>query len=417
VIGEGHMSEKTTYLIVGAGLAGARAAEALRERDTSGRIVLVGDEPYLPYHRPHLSKKYLMGKRPLERVFFKPPEFYAERHIETLTGRTAIGLNPQAHEVTLNDGSVWRYDRLLLATGAEPRRLNIPGNDLAGIYYLRTIPDSDELRAAMAQSQQAAIIGGGFIGAEVASAFAQSGVHTTLLFREDLLLSYHVGPIVGRFLTDYFTQKGVTIRPGVNVDAFIGDDRLRGVRLASGEIIPADTAVVGAGVIPRIALAHQAGLAIEHNGVAVDEYLQSSDADIFAAGDMAAAWSPLYHRRMRIEHWDVARQQGRIAGLNMAGDRVPWSELPYFYSDLFDLDIQAYGDLFQWDDVIQRGPADPSARPALTVFYLYQNQLRGALVINPAEGQLEAIQALLKTVPTLSAADRARLADPTMPLR
>lgn len=412
------MNDNMTYVIIGAGLAGGRAAEAIRELDTEGRVVLVGSEPYLPYHRPHLSKKYLMGKRPLEKVFFKPAQFYEERRIDVLTERTAIALDPKAHQVTLDDGTTLRYDRLLLATGAEPRRFDAPGNDLPGIHYLRTIPDSDELRQAMARSKKAAIIGGGFIGAEVASAFAQNGVDTTMLLREDLLLRRAVGQVVGRFLTDYFTRQGVTIRTGVNVDAFIGgDEGLEGVRLTSGEVIPADTAVIGIGVAPRIALAQEARLGIENNGVAVNEYLQSSDPDIYAAGDIAAFWSPLYRRRMRIEHWDVARQQGRTAGLNMAGARQPWNELPYFYSDLFDLDLQAYGDLFQWDDVLQRGPADPSGHPALTVFYLYQNQLRGALVINPAEGQLEAVQALLKTVPTLSAADRARLADPAAPLQ
>jgi 3-phenylpropionate/trans-cinnamate dioxygenase ferredoxin reductase subunit len=418
-IGENDMSEQTTYVIIGAGLAGGRAAEAIRERDASGRIVLVGSEPFLPYHRPHLSKKYLMGKRPLEKVFFKPREFYDERKIEMLTGRTAVALAPQAHQVTLDDGTSLHYDRLLLATGAAPRQLDIAGGDLEGVHYLRTIPDSDALRAAMANSKKVAIVGGGFIGAEVASAFAQHNVETTMLLREDLLLRRAVGDVVARFLTDYFKQKGVDIRTDVNVDAFIGNSgqgRLEGVRLASGEVIPADTAAVGVGVAPRIALAQEAGLKVENNGVAVNEYLQSSDPDTYAAGDIAAFWSPLYHRRMRIEHWDVARQQGRTAGLNMAGANQPWDDLPYFYSDLFDLDIQAYGDLFEWDEALQRGPADPAGHPALTVFYLQKNQLRGALVINPAEGQLDAVQALLKPVPTLSEADRKRLSDPAQPL-
>jgi 3-phenylpropionate/trans-cinnamate dioxygenase ferredoxin reductase subunit len=411
------MSETTTYLIIGAGLAGGRAAEAIRERDAQGRIVLVGSEPFLPYHRPHLSKKYLMGKRPLEKVFFKPRGFYDERQIETLTGRTAVKLDPAAHRATFDDGRTLQYDRLLLATGAEPRRLNITGNDLPGIHYLRTLPDSDELREAMTSSNSAAIIGGGFIGAEVASAFAQSDVNTTMLLREDLLLRRAVGELVGRFLTNYFTNRGVAVRTEVNVDAFVGAERLEGVRLASGEVVRADTAAVGVGVTPRVALAQEAGLSIENNGVAVNEYLQSDDRDIYAAGDIAAFWSPLYRRRMRIEHWDVARQQGRTAGLNMAGTQEPWDDLPYFYSDLFDLDIQAYGDLFEWDEVLQRGPTDPSAHPALTVFYLQRDQLRGALVINPAEGQLDAVQALLKTVPTLSDADRARLTDVAVPLQ
>lgn len=409
------MGDPTTYVIIGAGLAGGRAAEAIRERDPQGRIVLVGSEPYLPYHRPHLSKKYLMGKRPLEKVFFKPREFYDENRIEVLTGRTAVALDPKAHRVTLADGAVLRYDRLLLATGSEPRHLNVVGSDLAGVHYLRTLPDSNRLRDAMMQAQRGVVVGGGFIGAEVASAFAQQGLQTTLIVREELLLRRAVGEVVGRFLTDYFTGKGVTLRTETAVDAFVGGDRLEGVRTTAGEIIPGDVAAVGVGVTPRTALAQAAGLAVD-NGVLVDEYLQTSDPDIFAAGDIAAFWSPLYRRRMRIEHWDVARQQGRTAGLNMAGDHQPWDQLPYFYSDLFDLDLQAYGDLFQWDETIQRGPANPSARPSLTVFYLYQGQLRGALVINPAEGQLEAIQERLKSVPTLSPADRKRLADPTAEL-
>jgi 3-phenylpropionate/trans-cinnamate dioxygenase ferredoxin reductase subunit len=422
-----------TYVLIGGGLASARAAEAIRERDAEGQVVIVGREPELPYNRPDLSKGYLLGKRPLAKVYFKPKAFadaqafYRERNIEVVTNNAAVELDAGERRVRLADGRVLGYDRLLLATGARPRTLDLPGAQLANIFYLRSLADADALRAAVSavsaspqEARQAVVVGGGFIGAEAAAGLTMLGLQVTLVLRDKVLLERALGAQAGRTLTDYFVQHGVRVLTGVTAAAFEGDEQLRSVMLGTGEVLPAGLAVVGAGVVPDVDLARQAGLDLAlgpGGGVNVDEYLRTSRPEIYAAGDVAAFASPLYGRRMRIEHWDHARQSGRVAGLNMAGAGQAYTALPYFYSDLFDLDLQAYGDLYEWDEVVSRGPVDLTAKPGLTQFYLYRNVVKGVLYINPPDdGSLDALRALVQQMPALDEAGRARLADAAAPL-
>jgi len=403
------MSEHTRYLIIGAGLAAHFAMRGIRERDADGRIIIVGDEPELPYTRPHLSKAYLMGTRPREKVTIKPASFYAENRAEVWAARTATAVDVANKTVRLADGSTIGFDKLLLATGSEARRLNIDGSGLRGIFYLRRLADSDAIRAAKDASKRAVIVGGGFIGAEVASAFAQAGVDTTMLVSDNVLLKRQVGPAAGQFLLDTFRGKGVRVELEKKVTAFAGDGQVTVVRTADGGEYPADTVVVGVGAVTRTELAVAAGLAMQNNGAVVDERLRTSAADIYAAGDVAFYFDARYGRRLRLEHWDNAVQQGKHAGLNMAGADQPFDHVPYFYSDLFDLDLQAWGDLYDWDRTIVRG----SHKNNLAYFYLKGDRLKAVLVVDPTKEQAAAAEKLAAAMPPVK--DETRYANPGVP--
>jgi 3-phenylpropionate/trans-cinnamate dioxygenase ferredoxin reductase subunit len=404
------MSEQTRYLIVGAGLAANHAVRGIRERDEAGRIVIVGEEPEIPYTRPHLSKAYLMGKRPKEKVYVKPASFYDEHKAEVWTGRKATALDAADKTVTLADGTSLAFEKLLLATGGVPHRLNIEGGELNGIHYLRTLADSDAIRSAMLASKRAVIVGGGFIGAEVASAFAMAGVDTTMILMEQVMLERQIGQAAGQFLVDYYRRHGVKVELGKTVKAFLGSGQLNSVRTTGGAEYPADTVVAGVGVRPRVELAESAGLAIE-NGVLVDEYLRTSSPDIYAAGDIANYPDTRYGRRLRLEHWDNAVRQGKQAGLNMAGADQPFDHVPYFYSDVFDLDLQAWGDTTDWNRTITRG----SHGNKLTFFYLKDNRLKAVLLVDPTKEEGAAAEKLAEAMPQVK--DEARYADPRVPYK
>jgi len=402
------MSEHAGYLIVGAGLAGHFAVRGIRERDADGRIVIIGDEPELPYTRPHLSKAYLMGTRPKEKVIIKPASFYEENKAEVWTSRKVTAVDPANKTVTLDDGAPIGFDKLLLATGSEARRLKIDGSGLRGIYYLRRLADSDAIRAAKDASKRAVIVGGGFIGAEVASAFAQAGVDTTLILSDNVLLKRQVGQEAGQFLLDYYRGKGVKVELEKKATAFTGDGQVTAVRTADGGEYPADTVVAGVGAATRTELAAAAGLTLD-NGVVVDEHLRTSAPDIYAAGDIAFYFDARYGRRLRLEHWDNAVQQGKHAGLNMAGANQPFDHVPYFYSDVFDLDLQAWGDMVDWDRTIVRG----THKHNLTYFYLKGDRLKAVLVVDPTKEQSAAAEQLAAAMPQVK--DEARYKDSSVP--
>ncbi len=389
------MSEEVKYLLVGAGLAAHHAARGIRERDKAGRMVIVGDEPELPYTRPHLSKAYLMGKRERAKVFVKPIEFYHdELRAEVWTGRRVTALDAKRSAARLDDDTSINFERALLATGGAPRRLPVPGADLPNVFYLRTLADSDAIKHAMESAKKAVVIGGGFIGAEAASALAQKGIDTTLILPEEVLLKRQVGPDAARFLTGYFESKGVHIVKNKKVNAITGRRQVSGVTTEDGSEFEAELAVAGIGVTPRIELAQAAELKVDR-GVIVNGYLQTSDPSIYAAGDIALYPDRRYGHPLRLEHWDNAIAMGKLAGLNMAGAHQPFDHVPYFYSDLFDLDLQAWGDLYRWDAVVARGALGHK----LTYFYLYQNRLVAGLVINPSKEEAEALQKLVAATP------------------
>ena len=331
-----------TFVIVGAGMAGAKAAETLREEGFDGRVVLVGGERVRPYERPPLSKSYLMGQSPFEDAHVHSEGFYDERGIELVTGTTATALDLGDHSVALDDGRTLTYDRLLLATGAVPRRLPIDGIDLEGVHTLRTVGDSDALRAAFERGGALAVIGAGWIVCEVAAAARGKGLDVTLIESAEQPLEGVLGPQLGAFFAGVHREEGVRVLTSARVEAIEGGERVEAVRLAGGERVECGTVVIGVGVDPDTRLAEAAGLEVDH-GVLADERLRTSDPDVFAAGDVANALRPRYGRRVSVEHWANALEQGPAAARSMLGGGEPFDELPYFFTDQYDVGIEYVG--------------------------------------------------------------------------
>jgi 3-phenylpropionate/trans-cinnamate dioxygenase ferredoxin reductase subunit len=350
------MSQET-FVIVGASLAGAKAAEELRERGFDGRLILVGGESERPYERPPLSKEYLRGESEREKVYVHPGDFYEQNQIELLLGTTAREVDPGGSAVKLSDGSDLRYDKLLLTTGAEPRRLSVPGAELDGVLYLRSVDDSDALRERLDRGGRVAVVGAGWIGSEVAASARQRGLEVTLVDPLQLPNERIFGPEVGGFYRDVHARQGVELQLGVGVDGFEGEREVQAVRLSDGRRVECDFAVVGIGVVPRDSLARDAGVEVD-NGIVVSEQLQSSVPSIYGAGDVANAWHPFYEERIRVEHWANALNQGPAAARAMLGDAAEYDRLPYFFSDQYDVGMEYSGYARSWDQVVFRGEPD-----------------------------------------------------------
>ncbi len=346
-----------TFVIAGASLAGAKAAEELRERGFDGRVVLVGSEAERPYERPPLSKEYLRGDAEREKVYVHAAGFYEEHEIELVTGTTVAAIDPAACTVTLQPGGELRYDKLLLTTGAEPRRLSAPGADLDGIHYLRAVGDSDALRERLTSGRRVAVVGAGWIGSEVAATARQRGAEVTLIDPLNLPNERIFGTEIGEFYRDVHAQHGVSLALGEGVEAFEGNGAVAAVRVSSGRRIECDLAVVGVGVAPRDRLAADAGLSVD-NGVVVDEHLRTAAPDIFAAGDVANFRHPFFNARMRIEHWSNALNGGPAAARSMLGDTAGYDRIPYFFSDQYDVGMEYSGYAPTWDQVVFRGDRD-----------------------------------------------------------
>lgn len=399
---------RETIVVVGAGLAGARAVETLRERGYVGRLVLVGAEPYRPYERPNLSKSFLVGDSTFDELFVHPDGWYADHDVELLLDETVSALDVAAHRIRFKDREAIAYDRALLATGSAPRRLAVTGADLPGVLQLRTIDDSNRLRDALTAAGRVAVVGGGWIGCEVAAAARTLGAEVTLVAPEDLPLVRVLGPEMGALYRDLHAEHGVDLRLGTGVEAIAGIEKAEGVVTATGELVPADVVVLGVGAVPRDELAREAGLVVG-DGVVVDENLRTSDPDVFAAGDVAAAWNVTLDRRLRVEHWANAREQGPVAAVNMLGEPTPWAELPYFYSDQYDVGMEYRGHGAGADRVVVRG--DVAARE-LVAFWLAGARVVAAMNVNVWD-QGEAVEALLRRRGDV---DPVRLADPAVPL-
>ena len=399
-----------TLVVVGGGLAAAKAVEELRSGGYAGRVVLIAREEHLPYERPPLSKGYLMGNDDREKVFVHPRSWYDEHEVDLRLGTRATALDIGGHVVTTDAGPV-AYDRLLLATGAGPRRLAMADDSGAPTAYLRTVDDSDRLRDAFGQGRRLAVIGGGWIGLEAAAAAREAGCEVTVLEALELPLVRVLGREVAEVFRDLHAEHGVDLRTSVEVTAVSRDDAGRAaVSLADGPAVTADLLLVGIGAAPSVELAESAGLLVD-NGVVVDDHLRASDPDVFAAGYVANAHHPLLGRHVRVEHWDNAIEQGRTAARNMMGGDESYNRLPYFFADQYDLGMEYVGHIGPegYDGVVLRGDV-PGRRFA--AFWLSGGRVLAGMHVN----DWDAIDAL-RAIVSAGVVDLDRLADPAVPLR
>ena len=402
------MTSDQTHVIVGASLAGARAAATFREEGFEGRVVLVGSESERPYERPPLSKDYLRGQAGREKLYVHEEGFYAEQQIELRLGETATALDTARRELEIDGGERLRYDRLLLATGAQPRRLPIPGADLDGVLYLRSVEDSDRLRERFAQSESVVVVGAGWIGSEVAASARELGLEVTVIEPMTVPLERVLGPEVGAVYRDIHADHGVRMLLGTGVEAIEGAQAVERVRTGDGQEVGCDLVVVGVGVEPRTTLAEQAGLTLD-NGIAVDERLETSVPGVFAAGDVANAQHPFYRERIRVEHWANALNQGPAAARNMLGQSAPYERLPYFFSDQYDVGMEYTGYARQWDRVVFRG--DPASREFIA-FWLAGDRLVAGMNVNV----WDVTDSIKRLIGGRVEVDERRLADPGVPL-
>jgi 3-phenylpropionate/trans-cinnamate dioxygenase ferredoxin reductase subunit len=384
-----------TFVIVGGGLAGAKAAEALRNQGYDGRLVLLGGEHHAPYERPPLSKDYLQGKAPREKVFAHAHHWYAEHDVDLRSGQFVTGLDRGAHSVHLADGSVIGYDKLLLTTGASPRKLKVPGADASGVHYLRTLDDSDALRETLAAISRLVVIGAGWIGLEVTAAARLAGVEVTVIETAELPLLRVLGPEVAQVFADLHLQHGVDFRFNASLAEIRGENgTATGVRLSDGTTIAGDAVLVAVGAAPNVQLGEAAGLHVD-NGIVVDAALRTTDPNIFAAGDVANAFHPFFDRQIRVEHWANARQQPKAAASSMLGKDVSYEELPYFYTDQYDLGMEYVGfvEPDDYDRVVFRG--DVAGREFIA-FWLSNDRVVAGMNVNVWD-VVEPIKALIRS--------------------
>jgi 3-phenylpropionate/trans-cinnamate dioxygenase ferredoxin reductase component len=402
------MTSDQTHVIVGASLAGAKAAETLREEGFEGRVVLLGTEEERPYERPPLSKDYLRGEAGREKVYVHDEGFYAEHDIELRLGRTALSLDTAQTKLELDNGEQLSYDRLLLTTGAEPRRLSVPGAELDGVFYLRSVRDSDALRERLGRGSAVVVVGAGWIGAEVAASARQRGLDVTLIEPASVPLERVLGKEIGAIYRDIHADHGVRMLMGTGVEAFEGDGVVERVRTSDGRVLDCDFVVVGAGVQPRTALAADAGLAIR-NGVLVDEWLRATAPGVFAAGDVANAQHPFYGEPIRVEHWANALNQAPAAARNMLGQSASYDRLPYFFSDQYDVGMEYSGLARGCDRVVLRG--DPAERE-FVAFWMFDDRVMAGMNVNV----WDVTDPIRRIIGARIAVDDRQLADPDLPL-
>lgn len=397
-------TSQQTFVIVGASLTGAKAAESLREEGFDGRVVLIGEEPERPYERPPLTKSYLRAESPRDEVYVHSEAFYGEHDIELMTATTVTELDPAASRITLADGGELAYDRLLLATGAKPRPIEVPGADLAGIHYLRTLADCEALREQLDADDSVVVIGAGWIGAEFAASARARGADVTVIDPASVPLERVLGPEVGAVYRDLHREHGVQLLLGTGVEGFAGQREVRAVKTEDDRTIECDIVVVGIGVIPRVELAEAVGLKVD-NGILVDEGLATSAPGVYAAGDVANAWHPFYERHLRVEHWANALNQGPAAARAMLGQDVSYDRIPYFFSDQYDAGMEYSGYATEWDEVVFRG--DPASREFIA-FWLSDQRVVAGMNLNVWD-VTEHVQALIRSRQVI---DAPALADP-----
>lgn len=405
------MTTSSTFAIVGGGLAGAKAAEALRDNDFDGHVVLFAAEDKLPYERPPLSKEYLAGKKKLDDFTVDPAAWYRDHNVDLRLGTEVSALDPAGHTLTLPDGTTVGYDKLLLATGSASRRPPIPGSDAAGVHYLRTIDDAAALSAALAPGATLAIVGAGWIGLEVAAGARSRDVNVTVVEAAHLPLLAALGTEVGEVFAQLHRAHGVDLRLDQSVqEVTTADGTATGLRLGDGSTVAADAVLIAVGAAPNIGLAEQAGLAVADGGVLVDASLRTSDPDIYAVGDIAAAQHPFFGVRIRTEHWANALKQPAVAVAGMLGKSAEYDELPYFFTDQYDLGMEYVGHAPEYQRVVFRG--DVAGREFVAFWLDGANRVLAGMNVNVWD-VLDDVKALIRSAAPV---DPDRIADPTQPL-
>lgn len=398
-----------TVVIAGAGHAAGQVVATLKQKQYSGRIVLLGDEPYLPYQRPPLSKKYLAGELPAERLHFKPKSFYDDPRIDTRLSTRIIGIDRDTHSVLTAEGDAFEYDKLVLALGSRVRTIPVAGSELEGVHYLRTIADVDAIRAGLSLGKRLVIVGAGYIGLEVAAVCRQLGLDVTVIEMAERVMSRVVSPQVSAFYEEQHIGYGVNLLLSTGLAAFHGGNRVESVETQDGRSLPADLVIVGVGIEPNTEIAAAAGLEVD-NGIVVNDRCETADSDISAVGDCSSHPNAIYGRRIRLESVHNALEQAKTAASNICGDELRYSQVPWFWSDQYDLKLQIAGLSQGYDEVVMRG--DP-ARNSFACLYLRDGVLIAVDAIN-------APREFMQSKPLIAGRaviDPKRLADNTLALQ
>jgi 3-phenylpropionate/trans-cinnamate dioxygenase ferredoxin reductase subunit len=405
-------NRKVDYLLIGGGLASANCALTLREEGAEGEILLVGREPDAPYNRPECSKGYLRGEESRGEPLFKPAEWWGEQEIELLTRTSVTGLDLEKRTAKLSSKEEIEFGRALIATGANVRRLNVEGCELEQIHYLRTLGNADAIREGVRDAENVVLIGGSYIGCEVAASLSMIGKRATIVMQERRTLERSFGKQAGRFVQELLEAHGVTVHGEDELERFSGDGRVRQVVTRKGLELEAQAVVIGAGVAPDVQLAKKAGLEIgERGGVRCSSRLQSTAEGVFTAGDICEYDSPMHGGHVRIEHWDVAFNQGKTAALNMLGRDVAHETVPYFYSVLADWgELEYVGPAYDWDEEILRGSFAEGADGSFTNWYLEDGKVKAALTFGKPD-DLEHAKRLIVSAETLDERQRGALGD------
>jgi 3-phenylpropionate/trans-cinnamate dioxygenase ferredoxin reductase subunit len=403
---------ETKYLLIGGGLAAGEAAKQLRQKDPQATITLVGAEPHRPYDRPPLSKEFLRGEKPQAQLYFDSEDLFREQQITLVLGNAVDRLDVASRTAHLHQGPAIQFEKALLATGGRPVPLRIPGADLAGVHYLRTMEDSAAIAQDGQPGRRAIIIGAGFIGLEVAASLTQRGVSVTVLETESRIWPRFAAPGLAEFVQEYCSAKGVRFLTNQTATALSGSGRVTSVMTRAGTALPCDFVCIGIGIIPNVELAREAGLEV-NNGIVVNECLETSVAGIYAAGDVANFPDPFAGKRRRVEHWGHAEYSGQLAGQNMAGERQAYDLLSYVWSDIFDLHLEFAGDESEPDQVVLRGRIEEKR---FLVLYLQRQVLRAYFAVNAGSKELPTLQRLIKQRKDLSG-KLEQLQDPAVAIK
>jgi len=401
-----NAQREVEFLIIGGGMAGAHCAAELRKQGTDGEVLLVGREPHPPYERPPLSKEYMRAEASTEDAYVHPPAWYGENGVELLTGTNVMSLDAGERVAKLQTKEEISFKQALVATGADVNILRVEGTELEGIHYLRTFKTSDEIQEDAESAEHVILIGGSFIGTEVAASLTAKGKRCTIVMMEEVATSRAFGEEVGRYFHEVLGSNGVELVGGEALEAFVGDGRVSAVRTKSGKEIEGEVVVVGAGVHPDVRLAGKAGIEVD-DGIVCDERLRTSVEGIYAAGDLCSYQSAVHGRRLRVEHWDVALQQGQYAAKAMLGELEPYRVVPYFFSDLADwTSLEYVGPAEKWDEIVWRGDRDGGE---FTAWYLDGGRLSAALTVGRSDDLMHA-RRLIESGADVSG-DREALAD------